>query len=101
MSGLNIYCPTIMLNYNESAVNNRSKIEYTLKKKHSSVSYHLVCHNVAAGVVKIGWILTADNMSDAFTRRLAEAKRKHLFGDWNYWLPQYAMQLVTSISPIT
>ena len=84
MSGLNIYCPTIMLNYNESAVNNISKIESTLKKKHSSVSYHLVFHNVAARVVNIGLILTSDNISDAFTRRLAEAKRKHLFGYWTY-----------------
>ena len=84
MSGVNIYGPTIMLNYNESAVNNSSKIEYTLNKKHSSVSYHLVCHNVAARVVNIGLISTADNISDAFTRILAEAKRKHLFGDWNY-----------------
>ena len=51
--GIDIDGPAIMLNANESAVNNSSKIEYTLNKKHSSIGYHLVCHNVAAGVVNI------------------------------------------------
>ena len=68
--------PAIMLNYNESAVNNSSKIESTLNKKHISIAYHLVCHNVSSGVVKIGWISTADNIADALTKILRETKRK-------------------------
>ena len=51
--GIDIDGPTIMLNDKKSAVNNSSKIEYTLNKKHSSIAYHLVLHNVAAGVVNI------------------------------------------------
>ena len=62
--------PAIILNDNESAVNNSSKIESTLNRKHSSISYHIVCHNSEAGVVNIGWIYTADNISDALTKRL-------------------------------
>ena len=49
----------IMLNDNESAVNNRSKIESTPNKKHRSIAYQLVCYNVASGVVNIGLISTA------------------------------------------
>ena len=76
--------PTIMLNDNESAVNNSSKIESTLDKKQSSIYYHLVHHNVAAVVIKIVWILTTDNVTDALTKRLMEANSKLLFGYWNY-----------------
>ena len=54
MFGVDIDGPDIMLNDNESAVNNSSKIGSTLNKKHRSIAYHLVCQNFAAGVVKIG-----------------------------------------------
>ena len=53
MFGIDSDGTTIMLNDKKSAVNNSSKIEYTLNKKHSSIAYHLVLHNVAAGVVNI------------------------------------------------
>ena len=42
MLGIDIDSPPIMMNDNENAVNNSSKIEYTLNKKHSSIAYHLV-----------------------------------------------------------
>ena len=73
-----------MLNDNKSDVNKISRIKYTFNKKHSSIYYHLVIQNVAAGAVKIGWILTADNIADVLTKRLTEPKRKILFLDWNY-----------------
>ena len=73
-----------MLNNNESAVNNSSKIESTLNKKHSSIAYHLVHHNVASRVVIIEWVSTSDNISDTLTNRLKESKKKHLFSDWTY-----------------
>ena len=54
MFGVDIYGPAIMMNDNEIALDNSSNIESTLNKKHSSIAYHIVCHNVAAGVVNIG-----------------------------------------------
>ena len=81
MFGVPIDGPAMVLNDNQSAVNNSSKLESTLNKKHSSIAYHLVRHNVAAGVVKIGWINTNDNIADPLTKRLTEAKRSKLFGD--------------------
>ena len=68
----------------ESAVNNSSKIEYTPNKKHRSIDYHLVCQNVADGVVKIVWILTEDNIADTLKNISTEEKRKTLFSDWTY-----------------
>ena len=76
MFGLDIDGPTIMLNNNEIAVNNSSKIESTLNRKHRSISCHLVLQNVESGLVNIGWILIADNISDAFKNKLTEARRK-------------------------
>ena len=73
-----------MLNDNKIAVNKISRIKYTLNKKHSSISYHLDIQNVAAGAVKIGSILTVDNIADVLTKRLTEPKRKILFCDWTY-----------------
>ena len=58
MFGVDIDGLAIMLNDNERAVKYSSEIEYTLNKNHSSIAYHLVCQNVAAGVIMIGWILT-------------------------------------------
>ena len=75
MFGIYIDVITIMLNDNNSAVRNSSNIESTLNKKHRSIAYHLVLLNVAAGVVKIGCILTADNKTDTLTKVLTEAKR--------------------------
>ena len=74
----------IILNDNESAVINSPNIESTLNRRHISIAYHCVCQNVAYGLVKIRWILTADNISDSLKKRLTEAKRKKLFSDWTY-----------------
>ena len=84
MFGIYIDGPIIMLNDNKSAVKNSSEIESTLNKKYGSISYHIVCQNIEAGVVNIGWISTADNIADALVKILTESKRKTLFGDWTY-----------------
>ena len=78
---------------NESVVNNSSKIESVLNKKHSSIAYHAVrwavaavatVAAVAAGVVRIGWINTNENLADAMTKRLPAIKCDYLFGNWTY-----------------
>ena len=69
---------------NESVVNNSSKIESVLNKKHSSIAYHAVRWAVAAGVVRVGWINTNENLADAMTKRLPAIKRDYLFGNWTY-----------------
>ena len=83
--GVDIDGTAIILNDNESAVKNSSKIESILNNKDSSITYHIVCQNVEPRVVKIGCILTADNIADALTKRLIKERRKTLFGDWTCW----------------
>ena len=78
-------CPeTHVLCDNESLVKNSSHVESTLNKKHSSIAYHFTRWNVAAKVCKVAWIPTGENIADAFTKRLAEATRDYLFGNWTY-----------------
>ena len=76
--------PTYILSDNESLVRNSSSVESTLNKKHSAVAYHFTRWNVAAGVCKVAWIPTTENIADALTKRLSEVKRDYLFGNWTY-----------------
>lgn len=84
MFGVPIDGPANVLNGNLSAVRNSSKLESILNKKHSLIAYHLVRWNVAAEVIKVGWIDTNSNLADAPTKRLPVIKRDKLFGDWTY-----------------
>ena len=61
-----------------------SKLDSRLNKKHNSIADHLVSWNVAVGAVRIGWIEGILNISDAFTKRLAAARRSKIFGYWIY-----------------
>ena len=72
------------MNENKSVMDSSSKLESTLNKKHNSIAYHLVRWNVAAGVVRIGWIEGILNIAYALTKILAAARRSKLFGYWTY-----------------
>ena len=69
---------------NQSVVKNSTLVESTLNKKHNSIAYHYTRWNVAAGVADISWIDTFSNLADAFTKRLTQARRELLFGNWTY-----------------
>ena len=58
-----------------SVVDNSSKLESTLNKKHSSIAYNLVRWNVAAIVVQIGWIEVISNIADALKEILARGNK--------------------------
>ena len=75
---------TCVLCDNESLVKNSSNVESSLNKKHSSIAYHFTRWNVAAGAIKVAWITTKNNIADAFTKRLSQIQREHLFGSWTY-----------------
>ena len=76
--------PSYILCDNESVVNNSTKVESTLNKKHSSVAYHYVRWAVAAGIISVAWIRTGENLADALTKRLSETSRDYFFGNWMY-----------------
>ena len=76
--GTHIFCD------NEAVVQNSTKVKSTLNKKHNSIAYHYTRWNVTAGVVNISWLSTIGNLADAFTKRLTQFRREHLFGEWTY-----------------
>ena len=76
--------PTHILCDNNSVVTNTSNVESSLNKKHSSIAYHFARWNVAAGVCKIAWIPTGENLADAMTKRLSATQREYLFSQWTY-----------------
>ena len=84
MFGIPIDGTTDVLCDNQSVVNNSSKFESTLDKKHASIAYHAVRWSVAAGIIRVGKIHKDDNIADAFTKRLSANKREFLFGNWTY-----------------
>ena len=84
MFGVPIDSPTNVLCDNLSVVQNSSVLNTTLNKKHSSIAYHSTRWHVAAGVIRVAWINTDDNLADAMTKRLTAKKRDRLFGGWTY-----------------
>ena len=84
MFGIPLYDPADVLCDNQAVVNNSSKVESKLNKKHSSVAYHATRWAVAAGIIRVGKIHSNENLADAFTKRLPVIKREYLFGNWTY-----------------
>ena len=84
MFGVPINTPANVLCDNESVVNNSTKLESKLHKKHSSVAYHATRWAVAAEIIRVGKVFTGENLADALTRRLSANKRDYLFGNWTY-----------------
>ena len=75
---------TYILCDNDGVVKNSSNVESSLNKKHSAVAYNFTRWNVAAGVCKVAWIPSGENIADAMTKRLPESTRDYLFGNWTY-----------------
>ena len=84
MFSVPLYDSTKVFCDNKSVVNNSSKMESTLNKKHSAIAYHAVRWAVAAGVIVVGWIESGRNIADAFTKRLTMVVRNQLFEEWMY-----------------
>lgn len=61
---------------NQLVVNNTSKVEFTLKKKHLSVCYHYVCESCAKGTIRISCESTATSLADACTQIMSWFQKK-------------------------
>ena len=84
MFGVPIEGPAHVLCDNQAVVNNSSKLESILNKKHCSIAYHAVRWAVTAGILRVGKIGTKENLADAMTKLLASVTREYLFGNWTY-----------------
>ena len=71
MFGIPFHSSANVLCDNQSVVNNSSRVESKLNKKHSSVAYHATRWAVAAGIIREGKIPGEENIADAFTKRLS------------------------------
>jgi hypothetical protein len=63
-----VYCD------NQGVVNNTSKPESTLSKKHNSINYHIVREAAAAGILRVGKEDTQTNIADVFTKALSKER---------------------------
>jgi hypothetical protein len=74
----NIYCD------NESVVNNCSRPESTLNKKHHSIAYHRCREAVASLTCRVTKEHTSTNLSDLFTKMLPAVVREALLDLFTY-----------------
>ena len=59
---------------NQAAIKMAQNDADSAKTKHVGVAYHFIRQAEAAGVVKIRYVNTADNVADVFTKPLGEQK---------------------------
>jgi len=84
MFGVPILDETRVFCDNQSVVNNSSRVDSVLNRKHNSIAYHLVRHATAARIIKVGKIDGKINPSDAMTKRLDARRRDELYSTWTY-----------------
>jgi hypothetical protein len=78
MFGIPIEGPANMYCDNNSVVNNSSKPESVLKKKHNSIAYHHVWEAVAAGTICIAKEDQETNIADMLTKPVPGPRLKFL-----------------------
>jgi len=74
MFGVPLIGPASVLCDNQGVVNNVTKPESVLSKKHNQICYHRVCKAVAAGIIQIAKEDTETNLADILTKPLALPK---------------------------
>jgi hypothetical protein len=65
-------------------VKDTTRVDSSLNKKYSVITYHFVRWNITARVISIAWTSGELNIADAMPKRLPEIKRDKLVGDWTY-----------------
>ena len=61
--------PAHVLCDNQAVVNNSSKLESVLNKRHCSIAYHDVHWATTAGIIRVVKIGTKGNLADAMTKK--------------------------------
>jgi hypothetical protein len=78
MMGIPLDGPANVFCDNEAVVNNTSKAESTLKKKHVAICYHRVREASAMGMIQIAKENTDTNLSDCWTTILSGQRTAEL-----------------------
>jgi hypothetical protein len=74
MMGVPIAGPCNVFCDNEAAMNNSSIPKSTLKHKHNSIAYHKVRESAVAGILRVGYIHSFNNLVVMLTKPLTRAK---------------------------
>jgi len=85
MLGVPIDNSTIVFCDNEAVVQNATRPESTLKKKHVSIAYHWCREAQAAGYVRIGFIKGMENLVDMLTKVLPGPRWRKLMEYIFHW----------------
>ena len=78
MLGVPIDGPCDVFCDNDSVVQNVTRPESPIKKKHNSIAYHKARESIAAGIIRIAKEDGVTNIADIFTKLLAAPKLKDL-----------------------
>ena len=78
MLGIPIDGPENVFCDNKSVVTNATVPTSTLKKKHNSIAYHRVREAVAAEILQIAKVQSAENLADLLTKPLPGVTLKQL-----------------------
>ena len=74
MFGIPFHTPTDNLCGNQDVVNNSSKLESKLNKKHSSLGYHATWWALATGIVGVGKISGGRKSCWCITKKIISSK---------------------------
>ena len=69
---------------NEAVYKNASMPKYQLRKKHHSISYHMIRETVASGAYRMVKEDTGANLSEFFTKVLPRPRRELFLGSFTY-----------------
>ena len=72
--------PTYVYCDNQGVVKKTSIPEYTLKKKHNSINYHVIPKVVAAGILHVGKEDTDTNLANLLKKLMAYLRKNELLG---------------------
>jgi hypothetical protein len=76
MMGIPLDGPANVLVDNYSVTKNSTIPHSMLQPKHNAICYHCVCEAVAAQIIQIAYIPSAENLADLFTKITGENKWK-------------------------
>ena len=68
MMGLRVTQPSTLFCDNASVIQNTTLPSSTLKKRHNSIAYHKIREAVAAGIVRIAYCQSSQNLADLLTK---------------------------------
>ena len=78
--GIPVTEPTCILGDNMSVIQNATNPDMEIKKKHVSISFHVVREAIAADVIEPWWVEGESNISDIMTKQLpCDQHTKHCF----------------------